>query len=364
MNTTSRLLRQSTRPTARGVRAALRTALRDRTLDVFYSIPGDAGYLDVDGWPVAASFVDDRGAGGPPAGRWRMTFPAERGEATAVVELASRRWARRRAVEAALAPTALWLCNVALRGGLQAQLARTAAARRQTGEVEAVVRLRLEHKLLADVQRQLADLEQSVAALGHGDDQLTEGPLAELLSEFQAGLRAARQATQEVAGGVEPAELRDRGLLPALCRTAARLGLAVTVDAGDGAGPPEGADPCHSARAAVDPGDPALLRADEVAPSTKRLMYFALTEALTNVAKHAGAARVVIRLRCDESWLTGEVADNGRGGATVRAGGGLDGLAERVHAMDGSLSLHSEPGRGTRLTVRLPLVARPPDGPG
>lgn len=366
MNTASRLLRESAPPTARGVRATLRAALRDPTLDTFYSVPGEVGYLDVDGWPVAVPSVGDQAEGRPPAGRWRMTFPAENGEAAAVVELDGRRWARRPAVEAALAPTALWLRNVALQSGLQAQLARTAAVRRQVSEVEAMERLRLERDLLDDVQRQLADLEQNAAALGHGQgygySQITNGPLAELLSELQAGLRAARRAIHEVASGVEPAELRDKGLLPALWCAAVRLRLTVAADVPDGAGAPGGRDPRNIAPAEADVGGHNLLRAAGVAPSTERLMYFALTEALTNVAKHAGTAAVVIRLRWDDGCLTGEVVDNGRGGAAAREGGGLAGLVDRIRAMDGSLSLHSEPGRGTRLTVRLPLGARPPDG--
>ncbi len=83
--------------------------------------------------------------------------------------------------------------------------------------------------------------------------------------------------------------------------------------------------------------------------------YFVVAEALTNVAKHAGAevARVRVDRRADR--LTIEIADDGRGDADPE-GGGLDGLRSRVEALDGRMEVHSPPGAGTLVRVELPCA--------
>jgi signal transduction histidine kinase len=87
--------------------------------------------------------------------------------------------------------------------------------------------------------------------------------------------------------------------------------------------------------------------------------YYVVSEALTNVAKHAAASVVQIRVdtleRGGSDVLRVEVRDNGRGGATVPGGGGLLGLKDRVEALGGRLVLDSPPGSGTTLRLELPL---------
>jgi signal transduction histidine kinase len=79
------------------------------------------------------------------------------------------------------------------------------------------------------------------------------------------------------------------------------------------------------------------------------------SEAVANVAKHAGAACIAITAGLREGRLLLEIRDNGAGGAGFRAGGGLRGLADRVEAVGGTLRRESPPGDGTRLTADLPL---------
>ena len=82
--------------------------------------------------------------------------------------------------------------------------------------------------------------------------------------------------------------------------------------------------------------------------------YFLVSEALANVAKYAHATRASVDLACDNGDLRVEIADNGVGGASLGAGSGLTGLADRVGALGGRLSLDSPAGGGTRLTAVIP----------
>jgi signal transduction histidine kinase len=84
--------------------------------------------------------------------------------------------------------------------------------------------------------------------------------------------------------------------------------------------------------------------------------YFVVSEALTNVAKHAVGAAARITVERHDGRLTVEVADDGPGGATIDAGSGLRGLSDRVAALDGRLELHSPPRAGTRVLCELPCA--------
>jgi signal transduction histidine kinase len=82
--------------------------------------------------------------------------------------------------------------------------------------------------------------------------------------------------------------------------------------------------------------------------------YFVVSEALTNVAKYANATRADVAVRRENGTLTVDVSDDGIGGADAARGSGLRGLADRVAALDGTLSVDSPPGRGTHLRVQIP----------
>jgi signal transduction histidine kinase len=86
--------------------------------------------------------------------------------------------------------------------------------------------------------------------------------------------------------------------------------------------------------------------------------YYIVSEALTNVAKHAAAGRTQVSVRRDGAVLRCEVADDGRGGADTSSGTGILGLRDRAEAAGGTLSLVSPPGRGTVVTAVLPLTDR------
>ena len=132
---------------------------------------------------------------------------------------------------------------------------------------------------------------------------------------------------RNVIRGVHPAVLEDRGLDAAVSALAARSPVPVRVD--------------------VDvPVRPTR--------TVEAVAYFVVSEALTNVAKHAHATRAVVKVATAEGRLLVSVSDDGVGGADGRAESGLTGLRERVRAVDGTFDLTSLPGHGTTLKVEVP----------
>jgi signal transduction histidine kinase len=141
-------------------------------------------------------------------------------------------------------------------------------------------------------------------------------------------LLAALEELRDLARGLHPAVLTERGLTPALEALAARSPVPVSVDAELPARLPE-------------PQEVAL--------------YFVATEALANVAKYAQASTVEIRVRRTGQSAEIEIADDGIGGASADGGSGLRGLADRVEALDGRLWVESPPAAGTTVRAHVPL---------
>ncbi|MFL5865114.1 MAG: sensor histidine kinase, partial [Solirubrobacteraceae bacterium] len=131
----------------------------------------------------------------------------------------------------------------------------------------------------------------------------------------------------ELARGIHPAVLTDRGLGPALEVLADHSHLPVELNAHI---------PCRL-------------------PSTvEAVVYYVAAEGLTNVAKYAQATAASLRLEANNKRVVLHVGDNGAGGADPNRGTGLRGLADRVEAMGGKLELRSPPGHGTLLTASIP----------
>jgi signal transduction histidine kinase len=135
---------------------------------------------------------------------------------------------------------------------------------------------------------------------------------------------------RRLASGIHPAILTDRGLAPAVQSLASRLPLPVAV---------------------VKTPDVRL------AAPVEASVYFFVSEALTNVVKHAQAHEASVCIAAEDGALTVEVSDDGVGGARAAGGSGLRGLGDRVGALDGTLEVQSPPGGGTLLRARIPLRA-------
>jgi signal transduction histidine kinase len=150
-----------------------------------------------------------------------------------------------------------------------------------------------------------------------------------VLAVAREELAHALDELRELARGIHPAVLSDRGLAPALTALAARTPLPVEV---------------------VAVPDPRLPEAAEAAA------YFLVAEALTNVVKHAHATRVTVEIVRAGACARVVVRDDGIGGASMSEGSGLYGLNDRLEALGGSLRVASEPGGGTTVTGEIPLA--------
>jgi signal transduction histidine kinase len=187
-------------------------------------------------------------------------------------------------------------------------------------------RRRLERDLHDGAQQRLVSLALQLSTLQR---RLASGSEEErLLAAAQQELAASLTELRELAHGIHPAVLTDRGLGPALESLAARASLPVDV------------------AVAIER---RLPEAVEVAA------YYFVSEALTNAAKHARATRVTVRAFIAGTRLIVAVTDDGAGGADSAGGSGLRGLADRVEALGGTLRVASPLGVGTSVRAAIPI---------
>jgi signal transduction histidine kinase len=151
-----------------------------------------------------------------------------------------------------------------------------------------------------------------------------------MLAAARGELTVALEELREIARGLHPAIL-SRGLAVALEGVAERSPVPVRLHVDRDARPP---------------------------PPVEATAYYVVSEALTNVARYAQASAATVRVTRDGEQLRVEVSDDGLGGAAITKGSGLQGLRDRVEAIDGRLDVRSQPGRGTRVTAILPLQQR------
>ena len=150
----------------------------------------------------------------------------------------------------------------------------------------------------------------------------------ELLAGAQEELDAALEELRELARGIHPAVLSDRGLEPALEALAGRSPVPVEL---------------------------ARTPHERLPPAVEAAAYFVVAEALTNVVKYATATQARVSISRTNGHAVVEVADDGIGGADPGRGSGLRGLADRVSALDGTLELRSPEGAGTLLRAEIPV---------
>jgi signal transduction histidine kinase len=192
-------------------------------------------------------------------------------------------------------------------------------------------RRRLERDLHDGAQQRLVtlalDLRAAEAAVPPGLSELKSQ-----LGKASADVARALIDLQEIARGIHPAVLSHGGLRPALKGLASRCPI-----------------PVHR-RVSLDR---RLPESYEIA------LYYFVSEALTNVVKHATASAIWLDLRIEQSSVRLIVRDDGVGGATPDGGSGLVGLQDRIEALGGSFGVNSPDGGGTSLTARIPLSAEP-----
>jgi signal transduction histidine kinase len=220
------------------------------------------------------------------------------------------------------------LC-VSERQALQQRVETLEVSRQAVLDVEATELRRIERDLHDGAQQRLVMLAMQ---LGLAADRIDEDPTAAkgLVLDARDQARQALAEIRDLVRGMAPAILVDRGLVAALPALAGRSPVPTVV----ASELPEG------------------LRLPD---TIERAAYFVVAEAVANVAKHAGATQCEIRVRIEDGRLVVEVEDDGAGGAVMVPGGGLAGLAGRVEALDGRLTVTSPPGGPTVVTATIGL---------
>jgi signal transduction histidine kinase len=216
------------------------------------------------------------------------------------------------------------------RGELERSAARSEAGRTSAVAAEATHRRRIERDLHDGAQARLVGL---AVDLGRARERLEAGAdTAEATELVRAAHEEAKIALSEVrdlARGIHPAILADRGLDPALSSLAARVPVPVDLS--------------------VQLREPVPVEVEAAA-------YFVVSEALANAARYAGATRIGVDVGREGDAVVIEVRDDGRGGAIATTGSGLAGLRERVAALGGVLVVDSPPGGPTVVKAVIPCA--------
>jgi signal transduction histidine kinase len=188
-------------------------------------------------------------------------------------------------------------------------------------------RRRLERNLHDGAQQRLVSLSLALRLV---EQMLERDPhtAAEVLGAAAEELALALQELRELARGLHPAVLTDRGLAAALEALAERAPLPVEVE---------------------------VELAERLPEPVEVAIYYVVSEALANVSKYAGASAAAVRVGCAAGMVAVEVSDDGAGGADPGGGSGLRGLVDRVEALEGRLRVDSPPGQGTRVLATIPV---------
>jgi signal transduction histidine kinase len=325
------------------LRDALARSLHDPSLELAYWVPEAHGYVGIDGRPVdpgaagagtgpgsrAAAGAGTGPGGGAGAGAGRTVTVLERhGERIAALVHDPALAEDPALLEAVSAAAGLALENERLLAELRAQLEQLRLSRARIVEAGDTERRRLERNLHDGAQQRLVSL---ALGLGLAESKVGSDPEAamSLLAGAREELTLALGELRELARGIHPAVLTERGLSYALTGLAERAGFEVALDVELDGRPP---------------------------PPVEAAAYYVVAESLANIGKYAQATRAQVRVGLrDGDRLVVEIADDGVGGADPSAGSGLRGLDDRVQAFGGSLRVISPPGEGTRIVAELPL---------
>jgi signal transduction histidine kinase len=302
-----------------GARDALAEALGDHTLALAYWLPDSRRYVDAEGRTVEL----------PESGERAVTEIERDGAPVAAIVHDPALLEDRELVRTAGAAAALALENERLAAELRARYDDLRGASARLIAASDAARRRIERDLHDGAQQRLVALSVTLnLARKHAEPgSRTAALLDSAMTELTAGLSELR----DLARGIHPAVLTERGLDPALEALAARAPLPVTV--------------AHGLE-------------ERLPPAVESAAYFVVMEALTNVAKYASASAAEVTVEQVDGHVLVGVRDDGVGGADPAAGSGLAGLADRVVALGGRLVVESPPGGGTLVRADLPTRAQ------
>ncbi|MBL7488683.1 histidine kinase [Frankia sp. AgB1.9] len=298
--------------TAGEVEAALGELLGDDGLRVAF--PTADGLVDTAGHPYP-----------PPSDAARAVTPL--GDPPVALLLHDPALAEQQTLlDAAAGAARLALENARLHAEVRRQVAEVRASRQRLSETADAERRRLERDLHDGAQQRLLGIGLSLGVLR---EQLGGAAGPDLVDDLRQELHAAIHELRDLAQGIRPAILTEHGLGAALAELARRAVIRVSLD--------------------IDVPE----RVDPVLEAT---VYYVVSEALQNVAKHAGVDEARLSVVREPRQLLIEVTDRGVGGALVAGGTGLRGLLDRVDAVGGGLRIDSPAGGGTRLRAVLPCA--------
>jgi signal transduction histidine kinase len=300
-----------------GLRDALARALDDPSLQVAFWLPERDEFVDAEGQAVTLPEDGDERA---------VTLLVHDGHTLAALVHDPSLRDERELVQAAGAAARMALENARLQAELQAQLAKVKESRARIVAAGDEQRRRIERDLHDGAQSRLVAL---ALELKRAERDVDDPALERLLASTATELQEAVQQLRELAQGLHPALLVQSGLAVALNALADRAPLPVTVDAD----------------------------AERFPPEIEATAYFVVSEALANVAKHAHASRVRIAAHREDGMLVVAVEDDGVGGASAVNGSGLRGLADRIEARGGRLTVVSPAGGGTRVVGEIPCAS-------
>ena len=306
-------------PRPGGLRDAVADALDDPSLELLFWLPESGHYVNGQGREFALPEND-------PA---RVVTTVDRdGECIAAIVHDGTLPHMGEHVRAVGAAAALALENERLDAALRAKLGELRSSRERMLKIGLEERRRLERDLHDGAQQRLVSMALNIRL---ARAKLNEDPLAaeQLLASAGDELESALEELRELARGIHPAVLTDRGLGTALQTLANRAPVPVELG---------------------ELPDERLPEAVELAA------YFVVAEALTNVAKYAEASHATVQVERHNGRVVVEVADDGVGGADPGRGTGLRGLADRLAVIEGRLEVESEQGQGTTVTARIPCA--------
>jgi signal transduction histidine kinase len=298
------------------VRELLAESLGDHSVAIAYWLPDREMFVDESGQRVE---LPD-----PTTGRAWTAVEQDGRPVAAIVHNAALETTSE-LVQAAAAAAGLAIDNERLKADLRARVEELRVSRLRIVEATDAARRRIERDLHDGAQQQLVALALELRLLRAraGDRQ----DLVAMVDGLSERLSSALAELRELARGIHPTILTDRGLAPAIDALADRTPVAVdaTVDV-----------------------------TDRLSKPVEAAAYFVVAEALTNVVKYAQASNVAIAVRQVNGEVLVDVADDGIGGVDIGAGSGLRGLQDRLAAVDGEMDIDSPPGAGTRLRARIP----------
>jgi signal transduction histidine kinase len=299
-----------------GIGEALADALDGTSLELVYRC-ADGRYVDDAGRPVAL----------PPDSPERAVAPLETGdEPSVMLTYDPVREDERELVHAVVAAATLSLENERLAADLRAKVEEVSASRARIVESGDAARRRLERDLHDGAQQRLVSLALNLRMLGSRIDGDPEA--GRQLDAARLELDQALEELRELARGLHPSVLSERGLEAALEGLAQRAPVPVELEAMPG---------------------------ERLPDRVESASYFVVAEALTNVAKYAHATKASVHVARADGEVLVEVSDDGVGGADPAGGSGLRGLLDRVSALGGTFEVDSQPGEGTTVRAAIPV---------